>query len=177
MDIIETELKDVKIIVPKLYTDNRGYFYESWKKSQLDIEFVQENFSISHSKGTIRGLHYQKAPYCQAKLIQCICGKIMDVVIDLRRNSIDYLKWSTFTLSENNRLQLFIPKGFAHGFLTLTNNSIVNYKVDSFYAPNFEQRIKWNDPTIGVDWGIDCPILSNKDALAPYYNEEMAVLC
>ncbi len=166
------EIKDVKIFEPVYYGDNRGWFaetysYKTLKENGIDIVFVQDNHSFSAYKGTIRGFHFQKSPSAQTKIVRCIKGEILDVAVDLRKNSPTYKKFVSEILSESNRKQLFIPAGFAHGFLTLTDNCEICYKVDKFYNTDDDRSIAWNDPEIGFDWQIKNPILSLKDQNAP----------
>jgi dTDP-4-dehydrorhamnose reductase/dTDP-4-dehydrorhamnose 3,5-epimerase len=168
MNIIKTILEDLIIIETKVFGDHRGWFAESFSKEKFNnhnliIEFVQDNQSFSLSKGTLRGLHIQLEPKAQTKLIRCTKGKILDVAVDLRSGSPTFKQWFAIELSEENKKQLLIPKGFAHGFLTLTDNVEVQYKVDEYYSPNYERNIRFDDPEIGVEWGIDNPILSDKD--------------
>lgn len=172
MQIIKTNIEDVLIIEPRVFGDHRGWFSETYTKVKFDeigkdISFVQDNHSMSSQKGTLRGLHFQVGPKAQTKLIRCTKGKIIDVAVDLRKGSTTYKKWVSIELSEDNKKQLLIPKGFAHGFLTLTDNVEVQYKVDEYYDPNCDRTIKFDDPEIGVEWGIDNPILSEKDLNAP----------
>jgi len=172
MKIIETDLLDVYIIEPQVYGDSRGWFMETWSQKKLDeaglhFRFVQDNQSYSASKGTLRGLHFQKGDAAQAKLVRCLRGAVLDVAVDLRKGSPTYKKWVAVELSEENKRQLLIPRGFAHGFLTLTDDVEFAYKVDNFYAPEAEGSIIWNDPEIGIQWGIEDPILSEKDKKAP----------
>ncbi len=172
MNIIRTEIEDVLIIEPKVFGDHRGWFTETYSKAKfqelgIDIEFVQDNHSMSSQKGTLRGLHFQTSPKAQTKLVRCIKGKILDVAVDLRKGSSTYKQWVGVELSEENKKQLLIPKGFAHGFLTLTDDVEVQYKVDEYYAPECDRSIRFDDPEIGVDWGIEDPILSEKDLKAP----------
>jgi dTDP-4-dehydrorhamnose 3,5-epimerase len=167
MKISKTFIKDLLIIEPQLFKDDRGFFYESYNKKKLDknfnIMFVQDNESISN-KGVIRGLHFQKPPYAQTKLIRCVSGKILDVVVDLRKNSKTYGKSFSIELSTKNNKQLLVPKGFAHGFQVLSNETIVNYKVDKYYNPDSDSGIIWNDKDLSIDWNLDIkPILSDKD--------------
>lgn len=171
MKIIETTLKDVRIVEPQVFGDNRGWFYESYSYEKLkslgiDIKFVQDNRSFSKEKGTLRGIHFQKSPMAQTKLITCTRGKILDVAVDLRKDSPDYLKWVSVELSEDNKLMLFIPKGFGHGFVTLTDNVEVLYKVDEYYSKEHDRSIRYNDERIGIDWGVSNPVLSEKDKSA-----------
>lgn len=172
MEIINTEINEVKIIKPQVFGDNRGWFYESYsyeKLKNLGIEtvFIQDNRSYSSQKGTLRGIHFQKTPYAQTKLICCTKGKILDVAVDLRKGSPTYLKWVKVELSEENKYMLYIPKGFGHGFVTLSDDVEVLYKVDEYYNKESDRSIKFDDKEIGVDWGISSPVLSQKDLSAP----------
>jgi len=165
MKINKTFIEDLLIIEPQLFKDERGFFYESYNKNNLDINivFVQDNESKSY-KGVIRGLHFQAPPFDQTKIVRCISGNILDVAVDLRTNSKTYGKSFSIELSSENNKQLFIPKGFAHGFQVLSETAIVNYKVDSFYNPKSESGIIWNDKDLSIDWNLDIkPILSFKD--------------
>jgi len=171
MNIIKTAIEGVLILEPRVFGDYRGWFTETYSKSKLEnigisVEFVQDNHSMSVQKGTLRGLHFQTNPKAQTKLVRCTKGKIFDVAVDLRNGSSTYRQWVGVELSEENKKQLLIPKGFAHGFLTLTDNVEVQYKVDEYYAPECDRSIRFDDPDIGVDWGIDDPILSEKDLKA-----------
>lgn len=167
MEFKETFIKGLFIVEPKLFNDSRGYFYELYNKNSfskyINIDFIQENSSKS-KKGVIRGFHFQLPPYDQSKLVSCIHGKILDVAIDLRKNSRSYGKYFSVELSSENKKQIFIPKGFAHGFQALSNDTIVNYKVDNFYNPKYEDGIFWNDDDLLIEWvdGIK-PIISNRD--------------
>lgn len=172
----ETKIPDVKIITPKLFGDNRGWFMETYsardlKEYGITAKFVQDNRSFSAKKGIIRGLHFQRAPYTQAKLLTCLQGAILDVAVDLRKASPTYKQWVSVELTADNKKQLFIPKGFAHGFVTLTDNVEIMYKCDAFYAPECDGGIRFDDPDICVDWGITDPILSEKDANAPFLKD------
>jgi dTDP-4-dehydrorhamnose 3,5-epimerase len=167
MKISKTFIEDLLIIEPPLFKDERGFFYESYNKKKLDkiinIVFVQDNESKS-IKGVIRGLHFQAPPFEQTKLVRCVSGNILDVVVDLRTNSKTYGKSFSIELSSVNNKQLFIPKGFAHGFQVLSNEAIVNYKVDEHYNSDSDSGIIWNDKDLSIDWNLDIkPILSNKD--------------
>jgi len=167
MKINKTFIEDLLIIEPPLFKDERGFFYESYNKKKLDkiinIVFVQDNESKSY-KGVIRGLHFQKPPFEQTKLVRCICGKILDVVVDIRKNSKTYGKYFSIELSSENNKQLFVPKGFAHGFQVLSEEAIVNYKVDNFYNTKSDSGIIWNDKDLSIDWNRDIkPVLSDKD--------------
>ncbi len=172
MKIIDTVLPEVKLIEPAVFGDNRGWFYESYSYEKLkalgiDVKFVQDNRSYSKEKGTLRGIHFQKTPMAQSKLICCTRGKILDVAVDLRKGSPTYLKWISAELSEENKLMLFIPKGFGHGFVTLTEDVEVLYKVDEYYSREHDRSIRFDDKEIGVEWNIDEPVLSQKDKDAP----------
>ena len=170
--VTETKIDGVYIIEPKAFGDNRGWFMESYSKRDLEdagisADFVQDNMSYSAKKGIIRGLHFQKPPMAQAKLLSCIRGKIMDVVVDLRKNSPTYKQWLSVELSDENKRQIFVPKGLAHGFVTLTDDVVIMYKVDAFYSPECDAGIHFDDPEIGVEWGVDAPVLSQKDENLP----------
>ncbi len=172
MNIIKTEIEDLLILEPRVFGDHRGWFTETYSKAKfqelgINIEFVQDNHSMSAQKGTLRGLHFQTNPKAQSKLVRCTKGKILDVAVDLRKGSSTYKQWVGVELSEGNKKQLLIPKGFAHGFLTLTDDVEVQYKVDEYYAPECDRSIRFNDSEIGVNWGIEDPILSEKDLNAP----------
>ena len=176
MELINTEIAEVKIVKPLVFGDNRGWFYESYsyeKLKQLGIntQFVQDNRSYSSEKGTLRGIHFQKSPMAQTKLITCTRGRILDVAVDLRKGSPTYLKWVSVELSDENKLMLYIPKGFGHGFVTLTDNVEVLYKVDEYYSKENDRSIKFDDEEIGVNWGVQNPILSQKDLTAPSLSE------
>ena len=167
MKINKTFIEDLLIIEPQLFKDDRGFFYESYNKNNLDkvvnVVFIQDNESKSN-KGVVRGLHFQVPPFEQTKLVRCVSGNILDVAVDLRTNSKTYGKSFSIELSSENNKQLFIPKGFAHGFQVLSETAIVNYKVDNFYNPKFDSGIIWNDKDLSIDWNLDIkPILSDKD--------------
>jgi len=173
MKIIDTQFPDLKIIEPQLFKDSRGYFMESYsqrkfKEFNLDYNFVQDNESKS-SKNVIRGLHYQLEPFSQAKLIRVIEGKILDVVIDIRRNSPTFGKWESFEISGENMKQLLIPRGFAHGFCVLSDTVTFQYKCDNYYYPEADRGINFNDPDLKIDWGFDTDlaIVSAKDKVLP----------
>lgn len=167
--IINTKIQDLLLIKPKVFEDDRGYFFEPFNKSFFSenigqINFVQDNESESY-KGVLRGFHFQKPPFDQSKLVRCIKGKVLDIALDIRRNSITYGMYEKFILSDDNKHQLFIPKGFAHAFLVLSDKAIFSYKVDNYYAPNYDSGIMWNDPELSIDWGMDEKkiIISEKD--------------
>ena len=167
MKINKTFIEDLLIIEPQLFKDERGFFYESYNKKKLDkkikIVFVQDNESKS-IKGVIRGLHFQAPPFEQTKLVSCVSGNILDVAVDLRTNSKTYGKSFSIELSSENNKQLFIPRGFAHGFQVLSETAIVNYKVDNYYNSKSESGLIWNDKDLSIDWKLNIkPILSKKD--------------
>ena len=176
MKVIETALPGVVIIEPQVFGDARGWFMESWSAKKMEdggihVAFVQDNHSFSAQKGTLRGLHYQLNPMAQAKLLRASRGAIFDVAVDVRRGSPTYAQWVGVELSAENYRQLFIPRGFAHGFITLTDNVEVQYKADNLYAPDCDGNIRWDDPAIGVAWPLTPTVLSEKDANAPLLAE------
>ena len=167
MKISKTFIKDLLVVEPQLFKDDRGFFYESYNKKKLNknikIVFVQDNESKSN-RGVIRGLHFQKPPHAQTKLVRCVSGEILDIAVDLRKNSKTYGKSFSIELSSENNKQLFVPKGFAHGFQVLSETAIVNYKVDEYYNPDSDSGLIWNDKDLSIDWNLDIkPILSDKD--------------
>lgn len=168
MKIIETGIKDLIVIDVNVFGDERGYFYESFNEKSWKEEvgylpnFVQDNESMSH-QGVLRGLHFQKPPHAQAKLVRVVKGSVLDVAVDLRKNSPTYGQSFKMKLSEENKKQLFIPQGFAHGFLTLEDNTIFSYKCTDFYNKESEEGLLWNDESLGIDWGFKEPLLSEKD--------------
>lgn len=175
MQIIPTDFEGLFIIQPKCYQDDRGYFFESYnenefKKNGLDLKFVQDNQSLSH-KNVLRGMHFQHPPYAQGKLVRVIKGAVFDVVVDLRKKSPTYGKHFSIELNEQNKTMLYIPEGFAHGFLTLQDNTIFFYKCTNFYNKEAEDCIIWNDPLININWGISNPIVSEKDSAAKPLSE------
>ena len=168
----ETAIDGVYIIEPKVFGDSRGWFYENYSTKAfseigIDTVFVQDNRSYSARKGTLRGLHCQKAPAAQAKLVSCTRGEILDVAVDIRRDSPTYMKHVKVLLSAENKLMLYIPKGCLHGFVALTDDVELSYKVDELYSPENDRSIRYDDPDIGIDWGEVEPVLSNKDRNAP----------
>ena len=172
MKVVATDIEDLFIIEPQVFGDNRGWFMESWSQKKMEeaglfYNFVQDNHSFSALKGTLRGLHFQKGSSSQAKLVRCVRGAVLDVAVDLRKKSKTYKKWVGCILSEENKKQFLIPRGFAHGFLTLTDNVEFVYKADNYYDPQADRNIIWNDEEINIDWGIENPILSEKDKKAP----------
>lgn len=179
MDVIETSIPGVVKIVPRVFADARGYFFESFSEREFvgkvcNTRFVQDNESRS-CYGVLRGLHFQKPPFAQSKLIRVIKGRILDVAVDIRRGSPTYGKYVAQYLSGDSKEQLFIPRGFAHGFSVHSQEAIIQYKCDAFYAPESEGAIAWNDPELNIDWGLDTNdiILSDKDKRHSYLN----VLC
>ena len=176
MKITKTKLEGVVIIEPDVFGDNRGFFMESWNKKKmaeagLDYDFVQDNHSKSTVKGTLRGIHFQKGGKAQAKLVRCVKGAVLDVAVDLRKNSPTFKQWVGVELSEENKKQLLIPRGFGHGFVTLTDDVEFLYKADNYYAPEADAGIRWNDPEIGVEWGVEKPLLSEKDKNNPFLED------
>lgn len=173
MELIKTSIDGLLIIKPDVFKDDRGYFYESYNKERfakagLMMDFVQDNESKS-DKGVLRGLHFQKPPFAQGKLVRVIKGSVMDVAVDLRKDSPTYGKWESVVLTEENKLQFWIPEGFAHGFVALEDNTIFNYKCTNVYNKESEGSILWNDPDININWNIDNPILSEKDKISPLF--------
>ena len=169
MNLIKRTLDGLILLKPTVFKDERGYFMESYNQKNINklfgnIHFVQDNESES-SRGVLRGLHFQKPPLAQAKLVRCLKGEILDVALDLRKKSKTYGLFETILLSDKNKNQLFIPKGFAHGFVVLSKSAIVSYKVDNYYNPNYESGVLWNDTDLNIDWKIraDEVILSEKD--------------
>lgn len=160
MKYTETEIEGVWLIEPRVFEDARGYFFEAWKQADFDahvgghVEFVQDNESMS-ARGVLRGLHYQKGEFSQAKLVRVIKGRVLDVAVDLRKGSKTFGKYVMVELSGENKRQFFIPRGFSHGFLVLSDEAIFTYKVDNVYAPDYEASIHWDDPTIGIKWPIE----------------------
>ena len=164
-------------IQPERHGDHRGFFVETYSRCKyselgIDIEFVQDNHSLSREVGTLRGLHFQAPPHAQAKLVRCGRGAIFDVAVDIRRGSPTYGQWKGYELTAENGDQLYIPVGFAHGFVTLMPDSEIVYKCSDYYAPETEGAILWNDPDIGINWPTKAdPILSDKDAVAPLFSD------
>ncbi|MCF2366434.1 dTDP-4-dehydrorhamnose 3,5-epimerase [Escherichia coli] len=178
MNVIKTEIPDVLIFEPKVFSDERGFFFESFNQKVFEeavgrkVKFVQDNHSKS-SKGVLRGLHYQLEPYAQAKLVRCMVGEVFDVAVDIRKSSPTFGKWVGVNLSAENKHQLWIPEGFAHGFLVLSNTAEVLYKTNNYYNNENERNIIWNDNTIDIDWpelNINV-ILSTKDKCASHINK------
>lgn len=172
MNAIKTRLSGAIIIEPQVFGDNRGWFLESYSRSKfleigIDFNVVQSNHSYSAQKGTLRGLHCQTEPMAQAKLITCIRGAIMDVAVDIREGSPSFMKWVEVELSAENKKMFLIPKGFLHGFLTLTDDVEVEYKVDQVYSKENDRSIRFDDKAFSINWGIEEPVLSEKDSSAP----------
>lgn len=171
MQIEQTALKGVLILTPRRFGDDRGFFAETYNREVLaehgiDLEFVQDNHSMSAAVGTLRGLHFQTPPRAQAKLVRCGQGALWDVAVDIRRGSATYGKWVGVDLTAENGRQLLIPAGFAHGFVTRAPNTEICYKCTDTYAPDNEGSLAWDDPDLGIDWGVDAPVLSDKDTAA-----------
>lgn len=172
MEYLKTEIEGVYVLEPRVFRDARGYFFESWRQADFDqhigrhVEFIQDNESKS-SYGVLRGLHYQKGEYSQAKLVRVIRGRVLDVAVDIRKSSPTFGKYVAVELSEDNKRQLFIPRGFAHGFLVLSDEAVFTYKVDNVYVPQHEASIRWNDKDIHIEWPIsaDDVFTSEKDLL------------
>ena len=177
MKFIKTKIQDLIILEPTVFVDKRGYFLESYNDNKFkeivgEVSFVQENESKS-LKGVLRGLHFQKPPFDQAKLVRCVEGKVLDVAVDIRNGSNTYGQYITIELSGENKKQLYIPRGFAHGFLVLSESAIFSYKVDNIYAPNYDAGIFWNDPILNIPWGIDENeiLISEKDSNLPFFSD------
>ena len=176
MTVTPTAIPDVRLVTPQVFGDARGWFYESYsarslKDAGIDTVFVQDNRSYSAEKGTLRGLHCQKAPFAQSKLLCCTRGEILDVAVDLREGSPTYLQHVAVRLSAENKAMLFIPKGFLHGFVTLTDDVEVFYKVDTYYNKDADRSVRFDDPAFAIDWGVATPILSEKDNHAPLLSD------
>lgn len=172
----ETKLPEVFLIEQDLFYDNRGFFTQSYATNTYEAigirnEFVQDNHAKTLKKGTIRAIHFQNDPCAQGKLVRCTRGKVLDVAVDLRKGSPTYKQWVAVVLSDDDLKQIYIPRGFGHGYLTLEDNCEVQYKCDGLYDKPTERVLRWNDPQIGIEWGIDDPILSEKDASAPLLDE------
>lgn len=170
MTVVETELPGVLIIEPKVFGDERGFFMETWHRARyaelgLPESFVQDNLSFS-ARGVLRGLHYQH-PYAQGKLVYVLQGEVFDVAVDVRKGSPTFGRWASVVLSSENKRQFYVPPGFAHGFCVLSDTALFSYKCTEFYAPASEHGLRWNDPSIGIEWPLADPLLSNKDMNAP----------
>lgn len=171
MQITSCGLAGLKLIIPRVFFDERGYFYESYRQERYQEigPFVQDNLSLS-CQNTVRGLHFQSSPG-QAKLISCLKGEIWDVAVDIRESSPTYMKWEAAILSDQNHHQFYIPVGFAHGFCVLSKEALVHYKVSTPYNPETEKSIRWDDPDLNISWPIKEPVLSPRDRVSPYFKE------
>lgn len=175
MEIIKTPLEGLLIIKPDVFEDDRGYFFESFNQDKflragLDLKFLQDNESKS-KKGVLRGLHFQAPPYAQGKLVRVMRGSVLDVAVDIRKDSPTYGKWESIVLSGQNKWMYWIPPGFAHGFATLEDDTIFFYKCTNVYNKDSEGSILWNDPALEIKWGIADPVISDKDKVSPFFNE------
>lgn len=175
MEIVETGIPDLLIVKPTVFEDHRGYFFESYNKEKflqkgIDQNFVQDNESKS-AKNVLRGLHFQKPPFAQGKLVRVMKGAVLDVAVDIRKMSPTYGKWASIVLTESNKWMYWIPPGFAHGFVTLEDDTVFFYKCTNMYNKASEGSIRWNDPDLNIDWGITEPLLSDKDREAPLFRD------
>lgn len=176
MNVMAANIPDVLIIVPHIYRDDRGYFFETFNIEKLEkhigkFNVIQENQSKSY-RGVVRGLHFQKPPYNQAKIVSVVKGMVLDVVVDIRADSSTFGEWTSVILDGTNKLSLFIPRGFAHGFVTLSKDAIFQYKVDNYYAPNHEAGIKFDDKVLNIDWKMKARLMvSQKDKILPIFNQ------
>jgi len=175
MEVENTHIDGLRIVKPRVFNDERGYFFEAYneekfKANALNTKFVQDNVSKS-SKGVLRGLHFQNPPFAQGKLVSVLRGAVLDVAVDIRKNSPTYGQYYKIELSETNKLQFYIPEGFAHGFLTLEDNTIFSYKCTNIYNKDSEESLFWNDSNLGIDWGINNPLVSDKDQLALSFDQ------
>lgn len=172
MKFIETGLPGAFVIEPDIFGDNRGFFLETYNRQAfmgggIDAAFIQDNYSFSRDKGVLRGLHFQKPPHAQSKLVMVMSGKIFDVIVDLRKDSASYGRWISVEISNDPFRMLYVPRGFAHGFCTCTENTHVMYKVDALYNPAADSGVRWDDPELNIPWPVTEPILSKKDGLLP----------
>ncbi|MBL7889493.1 MAG: dTDP-4-dehydrorhamnose 3,5-epimerase [Bacteroidia bacterium] len=175
MEITKTPIEGLLIIQPKVFEDDRGHFFESYNKSDfitngINVDFVQDNQSLSQA-GVLRGLHFQNPPFAQGKLVRVIKGAVLDIAVDIRKNSKTYGEHFSIILNEQNKTQFWIPEGFAHGFLTLENNTIFSYKCTNYYNKASEGCILWNDPVLNINWDIKNPVLSEKDKVGEAFNK------
>ncbi|MDY0084685.1 MAG: dTDP-4-dehydrorhamnose 3,5-epimerase, partial [Bacteroidales bacterium] len=175
MEIINTKIPDLLIVKPLVFEDQRGYFFESYNKEKflqqgIDQNFVQDNESKS-MKGVLRGLHFQAPPFAQGKLVRVMKGAVLDVAVDIRQNSPTYGQWASTELTESNKWMYWVPPGFAHGFVTLEDHTVFFYKCTNVYNKASEGSIRWNDPDLNIDWGINNPILSEKDMHSPLFKD------
>lgn len=176
MHFIATPLAGAYVIEPRIFKDQRGFFTETYNRREfeaqgLSYDFVQDNHSYSRERGVIRGLHFQKPPWTQTKLIRVVMGRIYDIIVDLRRESATYGQWFGLELSRRDMRMLLVPRGFAHGFCTLTKETLVLYRVDAFYAPQADSGIRWDDPDLAISWPVQQPVLSDKDQRLPLLRE------
>lgn len=178
LDIQSLEIPEVKLVTPKRFGDDRGFFSETYNKQRfydvgITADFIQDNYSLSANAGTVRGLHYQSPPFAQAKLVRVLCGSIIDVAVDVRVGSPTFGKSVRAELSADNGIQIFVPRGFLHGFATLEPNTEIAYKVDNYYSAECDGSVAWNDASLNIDWGIDVSkaTVSEKDASAPSFEE------
>ncbi|EOW9162021.1 dTDP-4-dehydrorhamnose 3,5-epimerase [Vibrio cholerae] len=176
MKVIETDIPDVKIIEPTVFGDDRGFFFESFNHKLFEeavgyqVNFVQDNHSKS-SKGVLRGLHYQLPPYAQGKLVRCVAGEVFDVAVDIRKSSPTFGRWVGVHLSGDNKRQLWVPEGFAHGFFTISDTAEFLYKTTNYYHPQNERSILWNDETLSINWPSNKMVLSKKDEMATMFSD------
>lgn len=175
MEILKTGIPDLLIVKPQVFEDHRGYFFESYNKEKflqqgIDQNFVQDNESKS-AKNVLRGLHFQKPPFAQGKLVRVMKGAVLDVAVDIRKMSSTYGKWASIVLSESNKWMYWIPPGFAHGFVTLEDDTVFFYKCTNVFNRASEGSIRWNDPDLNIDWGVSEPLLSDKDREAPLFRD------
>ena len=175
MEIIKTKIPGLLIIKPDVFEDERGYFFESYNRDKfvsegIDNVFIQDNESKS-MKGVLRGLHFQNPPYEQGKLVRVMKGAVIDVAVDIRKNSPTYGQWDSIELTESNKIMYWVPPGMAHGFVTLEDETIFFYKCTNLFNKASEGSIRWNDPNLNVNWGLSNPIISEKDKIAPFFNE------
>lgn len=177
MEFKKTKFEGAFVIQPKAFEDERGFFMETYSEREfeqigINADFVQDNHTMSVQKGVLRGLHFQKPPHAQAKLVRATKGTVFDVIVDLRKDSKTFGQWEGFELSAQNKLMLFVPKGFAHGFCTLEDDTEFMYKVDEFYAPQSDSGIIWNDPTLNINWPLETePVVSEKDGKLQTFEE------
>ncbi len=179
MQVVDTDIPDVKLLVPKKFGDERGFFSETFNRKTVaellheDLDFVQDNHALSAQAGVVRGLHYQIPPMAQGKLVRVLKGAILDVAVDIRQSSPTFGRHVRELLSAENWRQIYVPPGFAHGYVTLEPDTEVIYKVTSYYSPAHERGIRWNDPSLGIDWGVDtsAAVLSSRDTEHPFIND------
>ncbi len=175
LELVKTDIDGLLLLKPAVHADRRGYFFESFRSDRflhqgIDIQFVQDNESKS-AKGVLRGLHFQNPPHAQGKLVRVVTGAVLDVAVDIRTNSATFGRHMAIELNEDNKFMLYIPEGFAHGFLTLAEGTIFQYKCTNYYNKLSEGSIRWNDPDLMIDWGSGNPVVSEKDSNAPLFNQ------